>query len=388
MACLEDLQQDVSDILAFLQSSPPCCDGIDITDGDQYTDRVEDGVGDVPQNIIDAGYASGASDWAGFDDYKCMICHVTVDQLSARLNELAPYVDSAGVIFGGFATVAVIITTIFTGGLTAMAWGIIASTGIVAFLYSVISDGSLLETLADKVDTNHEELVCAMYNSDGDDSALSELNDKIDELFTAPEALILKNLNLSPTVKSLYSGRYDQQDIADILLDAGYELGDFTCDCDQVGEFLYYTDFETGTLEEWDDHGNPTVPFGGGENSDYGAYLSFADTDDIYHSLNTLLGGVGESGGAGDKIQIHRVKFSYQMTGAAGQVRLRCRNDAGDEDNVYGYSATWAQVEEIFSPPLESTYNVSPVVELKAVNWSINHLRLDNIYVDFDYEPA
>ncbi|GAH39857.1 unnamed protein product, partial [marine sediment metagenome] len=30
-----------------------CCDVVDITDGDQYTDDVEDGEGNVPQNIID-----------------------------------------------------------------------------------------------------------------------------------------------------------------------------------------------------------------------------------------------------------------------------------------------------------------------------------------------
>ncbi|GAH45439.1 unnamed protein product, partial [marine sediment metagenome] len=50
-----------------------CCGVVDITDGDEFTDVVEDGEGEVPQNIIDAGYAEDVDDWAGFYDYKCMI---------------------------------------------------------------------------------------------------------------------------------------------------------------------------------------------------------------------------------------------------------------------------------------------------------------------------
>jgi hypothetical protein len=231
MTCLQELQDDVAEILEIMRLGQSCCDEQDITDGDQYTDRIEDGVGDVPQNVIDAGYAEDAADWDGFDDYKCMICHVTVDQLDAKLLEFAPIVNSYGAAAGGLAAVAAILAVILgTGGL-AIVFGMVAGVGAVSLLYESLMEGDLLEILAAKVVTNHDELACAMYDSDGDVGALVALNDKIDELFTVPEALILKNLNLGPTIKALYSGRYDQQDIADILLDAGYELGDFDCSC-------------------------------------------------------------------------------------------------------------------------------------------------------------
>lgn len=234
MACLQDLQDDVAAILAIMQLGQSCCDEQDVTNGDQYTDRVVDGVGDVPQNIIDAGYASGVSDWAGFDDYKCMISHVIVDQLPAKLLEFSEIVTPLGVVAGGLAAVAGIIAVIFSTAGLAIAFGIVANIGSMSLLYEALIGFGSLTTLAAKVVTNHDELACAIYNSDGDDGALVALNDKIDELFTTVEGVILKNMNIGPTLKSLYAGRYDQQDIAEILYDAGYEVDDFTCYCDEV----------------------------------------------------------------------------------------------------------------------------------------------------------
>lgn len=246
MACLQDLQDNVAEILAIMQMGQSCCDEQDITDGDRYTDRVEDGVGDVPQNIIDAGYAEDAADWDGFDDYKCMIAHVTVDQLSARTYELAKIVNEYGAVAGGLAAVAGIMGVIFSAGGVALVFGLLMGVGAVSLLYEALMGFPLLDDLGDKVVTNHDLLACVIYWADGDDAALSALNNKIDELFTVPEALILKNMNLGPTLKGLYAGRYDQQDIADELLSAGYELDDFDCECDeQIGEFRWEWDFST-----------------------------------------------------------------------------------------------------------------------------------------------
>lgn len=234
MACLQDLQDDVAAILAIMQLGQACCDEVDVTHGDQYTDRVEDGIGNVPQNIIDSGYADDAADWDGFDDYKCMISHVVVDQLPAKLLELSEIVTPLGVVAGGLAAVAGIIAVIFSTAGLAIAFGIVAGVGSVSLLYEAIIGFGSLDTLASKVVTNHDELACAIYNSDGDEGALIALNDKIDELFTSIESAILKNMNLGPTLKSLYAGRYDQQDIAEVLFDAGYELDDFSCFCDEI----------------------------------------------------------------------------------------------------------------------------------------------------------
>ena len=116
MTCLQDLQDNVAEILAIMQLGNQCCDGQDITDGDRYTDRVTDGEGDVPQNVIDAGYADDSADWDGFDDYKCMIVHVTVNQMEARLREIADVVDRAGPYLVVAAALAAIIVVVFTIG--------------------------------------------------------------------------------------------------------------------------------------------------------------------------------------------------------------------------------------------------------------------------------
>ena len=388
MTCLEQLQDDVAAILAIMEMPQSCCDETDVTDGDRYTDRVVDGVGNVPQNIIDAGYATGTSDWAGFDDYKCMIAHVTVDQLDARLRELAPLVNTYGAVFGGLASLAAIISVIFSGGGTALVFGLFAATGAVALLYEVLIEGDLLEVLADKVDTNHDDLACAIYRADGDVDALADLNTEIDAIFTAPEALILKNMNLGPTIKSLYAGRYDQQDIAEILEAAGYEVGDFTCDCDQIGEFLLYTDFETGTLEGWQDRGAAVVA-GIGVGSSYGVSLALMAGDDLHTSVSNLAEMVGETKGAGDKILIHRILMWYRNTG------VRCENgwiawdsDAGSDGQLYAYSATFVLAEKTFSPPIECTHNLTDIIIMRGLNGDGDGAVLDNITVDFDIDFA
>ena len=180
---------EIEDLLRALQFTAGCCNDYDVTDGDEYTDDVEDGVGDVPANVISAGYATDVSDWAGFDDYKCVISHVTVAQMDIRLRMLAPYVDAAGAVFGGLATVVAIVTTIFTGGLTAMTLGILAASGSVALLYHSLTSGSFLEALAQNVVDNQEELACAIYHGDGPNGAFSNLTAKINELFSPAEAL-------------------------------------------------------------------------------------------------------------------------------------------------------------------------------------------------------
>lgn len=239
MACLEQLQQDVSDILFELRNQD-CCNPIDPTDGDQYTDDVEDGVGDVPQPIIDAGYAEDAADWDGFDDYKCMIAHVVVTSMESKFRKMAPHVDAAAMVAGGIASIAIIISAVWTGGLSLLLAGLISSLGGVALFYDAMISGSALETLADKIATNHDELVCAFYESDGLSGSLAGLKDKISELFNVVEEVLMDNSGIDIDAKALYAGRYDQVDTAEVLFNAGYELDDFTCTCEWEGEGTYH----------------------------------------------------------------------------------------------------------------------------------------------------
>ena len=225
------LIDEIEDLLRLLNSHAQCCGSQDITNGDQFTDEVTDGVGDVPDNIVSAGYASDSSDWAGFDDYKCMIAHLVIDDMEWKLRAILPYIDSTGAIIGGIGTVAAVIASIIATGGLALVFEMLAAVGAAATIWSgIVKIGdSGTEALADAVNDAHQELACAIYFADGTTNALATLNNTIDDLFTDAEALILKNLNLGPVIKSLYAGRYDQQNVAQLLADKGYDLDDFDC---------------------------------------------------------------------------------------------------------------------------------------------------------------
>lgn len=211
-----------------------CCDVVDISDGDQYTDEVVDEVGNVPQNIIDAGYAEDVDDWEGFAEYKCMISHLMVENIQAQTAQVESWMLPSGAILGGVATLAAIAAVILTGGGAVLVYGIVLAVALISGLYAAAAllGEAGMSSLIDSLEENYDELVCAIYNADGSLGAVDALKDKIDELFDVTEALFLKNLNLPAQLKSLYAGRYDQQDIAEIMADNGYDVGDYVCDCE------------------------------------------------------------------------------------------------------------------------------------------------------------
>lgn len=255
MGCIEmNTCETILNLLAEIRDNTGiyCCDAVDITDGDQYTDEVEDGVGDVPQNIIDAGYATGASDWDGFYDYKCMVSHVMVDNLKAQLETILNAIDQSGAILVGVVALAAIAVTILTAGGALLATGIVLSLIGVAGLSAALTEigEAALPDLIDAVDDNHDALACAIYNADGSANAVTALKDEIDNQFTGVQAAVLQNLNIPASLKALYAGRYDQQDIAQNLADLGYDVLDYDCTCPPA-EYSYLAEYDSDE-EEWD----------------------------------------------------------------------------------------------------------------------------------------
>lgn len=211
-----------------------CCDTGDISDGDRYTDPVEDGEGDVPQEIIDSDYADDAADWDGFYDYKCMISHLMIDNLKAQLEKIDSYMLASGAILGGIPTLAAVATVIFTNALSVLVYSITLGASVPLGLYGAVAllGKSLLGDLIDDMDTHHNALACAIDDADGSDAAVVALQAEIDTLFSAGAANVLNNLNIAPQLKSLYTGRHDVQDVAAILADLGYDVLDYVCDCE------------------------------------------------------------------------------------------------------------------------------------------------------------
>jgi hypothetical protein len=234
MGFCNDLITSLDDILAAIIALE-CCGEQDITDGDQYTDPIVDGEGDVPQNIIDAGYAEDAEDWAGFDSYKCMISHLAVDHVESFFREIAPHLSDTGTIFGGMGVLGFLLGGILILFGLPLAGGLIAALGAAAGIWNWITKygKGAVEDIADEIAIHHDALACAIYAGDGVADSVSDFNDKVDELFSSVDAAGIKAINIAPQLKAMYSGRYDQQDIAEKLADQGYETVGYVCICDE-----------------------------------------------------------------------------------------------------------------------------------------------------------
>jgi hypothetical protein len=356
MACLEQLQQDVSDILDVLRKMDPCCDGGDPTDGDQYTDPVTDGEGDVPQPVIDAGYAEDAEDWEGFDDYKCMVAHLVVDSMEAKLRKIAPLVDDIGWVTGGLVALAAIVSVIWTGGLTFIVGGLIMSVGAVAYLYdTMLSDTGLL-TLADDIQESHDALACAFYKGAGSQDSVDALKDEIDEIFTPAAALLLKNTGLTIDAKALYAGRYNEIDVAAELASLGYDVLDFECVCAEEGEhelshaFLSEKPDWLVGLAQWI-----------GSDGDPAGCCHHGTFQGVQLDASKMMTEKGYTVEAGDMVHVTRFSCSHLRNVTAGRFRIKVDEGAG-QIQVYADGelpkGTWRGYDEEYEPVWELDPNL------------------------------
>ncbi len=243
-----DNLQTTLDALLAATTGLECCGDQDITDGRQFTDEVLDGVGDVPQNIIDAGYAANAADWDGFDDYKCMISHLAVDHVESFFREIAPHISDTGIVIGGIGVVGALVGAILTLVGLPISAGIIIALGAAAAIWTwITSEGrDAVEDLADEIALNHDALACAIYKGDGVTESVTDFNAEVDALFTVLNATGVKAINLEPQLRAMYAGRYDQEDVAQKLADLGYDLGDYICSCATIYDIDITYNFTTG----------------------------------------------------------------------------------------------------------------------------------------------
>jgi hypothetical protein len=235
MGYCDDLYTTLQALLAATQALE-CCGEQDITDGERYTDPVVDGEGDVPQTIIDAGYAEDSEDWAGFADYKCMISHLAVDHIEAFFRGMVPIFNDAGIAVGGVGVAFALLGSILALAGFPITFAIIGAVGAASAVWYWIAEygEDAVEDIADEIAIHHDALACAIYNGDGVSDAISDFNDEVDSLFGAIDAAGIKAVGFEPQLRAMYSGRYDQQDIAEKLAEQGYETIGYICDCDDL----------------------------------------------------------------------------------------------------------------------------------------------------------
>ena len=231
---LEAMTLLIDEIEPLLRNAQPCCpDG-----GGQYGDLPDydlSGTGDVPQAIIDAGYATDAADWDGYADYKCMAAHILVDNLEATLQAWAGILDGPGKAFISFATVAATLwVTALTGG------GAIVILGGLAFdalslwkILEAIDDWTAagLTSAVDDVEDARDSIVCAAVNADGLAAIKTAVDAALDSELSALLATILKLANTNQKITYYFAGYYNGQDAAQALADYGADPADYDCNC-------------------------------------------------------------------------------------------------------------------------------------------------------------
>lgn len=241
-----------------------CCnvyERYDFTGGAQYTDEVTDGAGDVPQNIIDAGFASGTSDWTGYAEYKCMVAHLIIQGLAIKMGQLSELMDIGGSSGMAIASILTIVAGILVGGAVGAAalfvGTLVGSFVTVANLYDIILEfgAENMENLGDEILALEEQLACAIYTSTGTANAILQFNNAVDEGFTGLAASLIKSSLTEDTIRAYLGGRYDNQDIAAKLAELGQDPADYDCSACVAplgdDELDAYWTFNEGTVDGW-----------------------------------------------------------------------------------------------------------------------------------------
>jgi hypothetical protein len=203
----------------------PCCDNI-ITGappgGGSSTDP-------VPQPVIDAGYATGVDDQEGYASYKCLASHILIDNLLAKLGDFQ-FLSSLGAI--GMALAVSILGTIVGGAsVVLVVAGIAIDVAAIAALWQTIKDLSSaeFESLAATLNDNRNRIICAMVQADGIDATIQAFNDEIDEIYSAFNATIIKNLNVPYMIQTLIYGEFHDANAASALAGQNYDPADYEC---------------------------------------------------------------------------------------------------------------------------------------------------------------
>jgi hypothetical protein len=210
----------------------PCCDNI-ITGappgGGSSTDP-------VPQPVIDAGYATGVDDQEGYASYKCLAAHILIDNLLAKLGDFQ-FLSSLGAI--GMALAVSILGTIVGGAsVVLIVAGIAIDVAAIAALWQTIKDLSSaeFESLAATLNDNRDQIICAMVQADGIDATIQAFNDEIDEIYSAFNATIIKNLNVPYMIQTLMYGEFHDANAASALAGQNYDPADYECCQDEPPE--------------------------------------------------------------------------------------------------------------------------------------------------------
>ncbi|MGD8327719.1 MAG: hypothetical protein PVF65_12475 [Sphingomonadales bacterium] len=247
---------EIEDLLRLLQNPSVCCEDVDWTGGDQYTEPVDEGsTNGVPQALVDAGWADDTDDWDGFEDWMCAVGNVLVNNMQSKVVLLEDVFDNAGLLIVGAGALLGLLGIIVSSGVSILVAGILTAAGSAQTLWQKLKDGGTDAVPSpEEIELSREELVCAWLDpaNDGIDDRISSFHAAIDSEFSALEATILKLLMHQQMIKALYTGSYVQStgddSLAQKMYDAGITPSTYDCDCEEPGIFTF--DFDSDA-EGW-----------------------------------------------------------------------------------------------------------------------------------------
>lgn len=330
-------------ILNAMQSNA-CCIEYDVTEGTAHTDAVEVGIGDVPQNVIDAGYATGVTDWAGYRDYLCDGAHALIQDSRYQIDALNDQYQLGIGAIGGVVGIVGILEAIFYAAGFAFASGLLASVAIAYAVFSAmteIADEVVFDDLLLDIESFYAELVCAITTSSSADQAKIAIDAVVDSSFTAesPGKELYKSLNWLPKLNAIYSARYDEQDLADAV--KTHYLGQ-TCVCNPV-LYSHLYDFENAAEDaDWTLDTSHTVAVASPQHTAGGnrglRNYDQARAGHCYHLLNlsSWLTRVGAAGLTPYASSLTRFNCYYQVPNSTSiGIRLTIGYAEGGSDAVY-----------------------------------------------------
>ena len=367
MACLEQLQSDVSAILAHLQATVPCCGDI-ITYGDSttYVTTIIPGNGDDPTVYGE----TAVSDWDEWKEYLCHNANLWLDELIAQSNSIETVLDVGGLSVGLVAYALAAVALFVVGGFISGPIVVAVTAGIIAgYTANMFSDA------ADELEDSRDDIVCAIING-------RSLSGAIESAVSSNVAwnIFYNQIDYVSAVAILYEGGDGETFLEDET--------DDTCSCNpQVGEYWDEFEFDGDGEEFIGRHNGAYTEVDGNPVGAWRAYDNDTDTaGEVRISIGFLATKHGKTSTAGDYIDIHRVEFDVKSQyDDADSMSLYVDHAGTTSTFPAGNQPTWTRRVHVFEPPLRNTDNVDTyAIRFVALGALGSWQYVDNVVIDYD----
>jgi hypothetical protein len=368
MTCLDELQDNVAAILALLQTNAGCC-AENITYGAQttYVTTIVINEGDAPDYYGETAVA----DWDEWLEYLCFSAHAWVDHLVSQANSLELALSLGGLTMA-------LLGYVFGAVNFLLMRGDINSSTLLSRL-SLMAAGyaaDMFSDASDAIESAREDIVCAVMQG-------TSMSDAVEDSLSSGIAwdIFFQFVDYDSAKAIMYEGG-DGED----YLEA--EQKDDCGDCGQIGEHIWYTDWETGTMEGW--NGTDNIIAAAGIDGSWGWKDHLTGGGTISLSANNFAVHLELSPQAGDLLVIHSLRFWWKidLDRVNNYMKYSCSHDGGEESETFHEFAEWIEEYVVFDPPLESVSPHAFVVNIGKHSGTAGYIYLDNITIDFDFTPA